>query len=151
MTTKTTTTDPDVTLGAALQARALGILTADGCVWSRAELAEQLAEEVESGLPDFSVTVAQALDALVGEGLAHRVNDELVAATRRGRAARRLGVDPGEGQALRVPESGGSVGVVETINDPDATDRLDGGAEHLPSGLEQLVGPHANEDEASGD
>jgi hypothetical protein len=130
----TTTADPDVTLATALQARVLGVLV-DGRVWSRDELAEQLAEDVEACTPDFGATLSRTIDGLVEAGLAHRVNRELIAASRLGMLARQ-GVDPGDGQALRVPDSGDGVGVVERVDDPDAGDRLAGGAEGLPGRLD---------------
>lgn len=105
----------------AVQARLLGLLTSDGRVWSRTELADGLAEGI--ALPDFEAgTAAEAIDGLISDGLAHRVSKELVAASQR--AMRGDGVDLGEG-ALRIPEVAG-VGVVEPVEAPD---HLVGGAE----------------------
>jgi len=122
-------TSTDTTPGTALQARALGLLT-DGHVWSRSELTAQRAVDGEAAA-DFTVSVTHALDALVDAGLAHRVNGELLAISRRGRDARQ-GVEPGAGNVLRVPDPG-AVGGIEDANDP--TDRLVGGAEIMPGGL----------------
>jgi hypothetical protein len=127
-----------------LQGRLLGILVSDGRVWSHEELAERLADEAETGRDFGGGTVTQALDALIAGGLAHRVSRDLVTASRLGMRSGE-GVDPGDGAVLQVPASSdGGVGVVELSNDPDATDRLCGGAENLPRGLD-VVGARSTD------
>ncbi len=118
-----------------LEGRLLGLLC-EGGVCSRDELAEALAEEVETGLPDFSASVGEALEGLVKGGLAHRIpRSDLLAVSRRGLRARQ-GVDP-SGAGLRVPD-GEAVGALTPVGDPDASDRLVGGAEGLTGQLDTL-------------
>jgi hypothetical protein len=112
----------------AMQARVLGILR-DGRVWAREELAERLADEVGR---EATALVPKAVERLIAAGLAHRVSDDLVAASWRGMHGAAAGSPDG---TLRVSESANAVGVVEPVNDPEAPDRLRGGAEDLPGKL----------------
>jgi hypothetical protein len=112
----------------AMQARVLGILR-DGRVWGCEELAERLADEVGR---EETALVPKAVDRLIEAGLAHRVSEDLVAASWRGMRGAAAGNPDG---TLRVAESASGVGVVEPVNDPEAPDRLRGGAEDLPGKL----------------
>jgi hypothetical protein len=119
----------------AMQARVLGVLR-DGRIWSREELAELLATEVGR---EATALVPKAVERLVGAGLAHRVSDDLVAASWRGMRGAAAG-NPDEVGTLRVTESADGVGVVEPVNDRESPDRLRGGAEDLPGRLEPISG-----------
>src|SRR2546423_4502444 len=95
----------------AVSARLLGVLR-DGRVWSVDELGERLEAEVEAGVPGLAGTVADSVDALVDAGLAHRVSDELVAASWRGM----------HGEAAADPDDQGGLRVVEQqISEPGVT------------------------------
>ena len=119
----------------AMQARVLGILR-DGRVWAREELAERLADEVGR---EATALVPKAVERLIAAGLAHRVSDDLVAASWRGMRGAAAG-NPDAAGTLRVSESASGVGVVEPVNDPESPDRLRGGAEDLPGTLNPLGG-----------
>jgi hypothetical protein len=119
----------------AMQARVLGILR-DGRVWGREELAERLADEVGR---EATALLPKAVERLIGAGLAHRVSDDLVAASWRGMRGAAAG-NPDAAGTLRVSESASGVGVVEPVNDPESPDRLRGGAEDLPGTLNPLGG-----------
>jgi hypothetical protein len=114
----------------AMQARVLGVLR-DGRIWGREELAELLADEVER---EATALVPKACERLIEAGLAHRVSEDLVAASWRGMRGAAAG-NPDAAGTLRVSESAGGVGVAEPVNDPEAPDRLRGGAEGLPGKL----------------
>lgn len=124
-----------------IQARLLGALR-DGRVASLDELAERLGEEIEQGvLPGdeaLSSAVPEAVEGLVEAGLVHRVNEQLVTVSWRGLRGE-AAPDPGEGGELRVFEPPAlRVGAVEPLDSGDAFD-LVGGAENLPSPLEQAL------------
>jgi hypothetical protein len=122
----TTTSTTDV------QARLLVILRdPPGLQWSREDLIERLAEQ---GDPASAVEVVDAVQHLIGAGLAHRVNKELVAVSWRGTNVA-AAADPDATGALRVAESTGGVGYAEPVNSPDL---LRGGAENLPERLEPI-------------
>ena len=129
----TTTTVTQATQ--AMEARVLGILR-DGRVWGREELAERLADEVGR---EATALLPKAVERLIGAGLAHRVSDDLVAASWRGMRGAAAG-NPDAAGTLRVSESASGVGVVEPVNDPESPDRLRGGAEDLPGTLNPLGG-----------
>jgi hypothetical protein len=114
----------------AIQARVLGLLR-DGRVWGREELAELLADEIGR---EATALVPKAVQRLIGAGLAHRVSDDLVAASWRGMRCSAAG-NPDAAGTLRISESASGVGVVEPVNDREALDRLRGGAEDLPGKL----------------
>jgi hypothetical protein len=101
-------------------------------LWSRAELTERLAEEELAPAPVEAVP--EAIDALIGQGLAHRVNEELVALSWRGRRVAASDA-PGQDGALQVSGDASGPGVVEPVNDPD---RFRGGGEGLPGRLEPI-------------
>ena len=119
----------------AMQARVLGILR-DGRVWGREELADLLADEVGR---EVTALVPKAVERLIEAGLAHRVSEDLVAASWRGMRGAAAG-NPDAAGTLRVSESASGVGVVEPVNDPESPDRLRGGAEDLPGTLNPLGG-----------
>ncbi len=125
----------------ALQARLLGTLR-DGRVWSLGELADRLGEEFEQGAlagdEPLSEAVPEAVEGLVQAELAHRVSEQLVAVSWRGLHGE-AAPDPGEDGELRVFEPPAlRVGGVEPLDGGEALD-LVGGAENLPSPLEQFL------------
>jgi hypothetical protein len=122
----TTTTVTQATQ--AMEARVLGILR-DGRVWGGEELAERLADEVGR---EATALVPKAVERLVEAGLAHRVSEDLVAASWRGMRGAAAGNPDG---TLQVSEGTSGVGFVEPVNDREAPDRLRGGAEDLPGRL----------------
>jgi hypothetical protein len=116
----------------ALQGLLLGALRDEPRVWSVEELSEAVAEELaERGGAASTVTVTDALDALVEAGLAHRVSSALVSVSRRGL----VGKVADTGDALQVSESAGVVG---RFTGSDDVEQLTGGAEGLSGGLEPL-------------
>jgi hypothetical protein len=96
------------------------------------ELAERLAQEAESGAA-LAGTVPEAVDGLIGAGLAHRVSKELVAASWRGMRGK-AAADSGERGALQVSETGGVGVFVDSSDDGE----LIGGAEGLSGRLDPL-------------
>lgn len=125
----------------ALQARLLGTLR-DGRVQSLDELAERLGEEIEQGAlggdQPLSEAVPEAVEGLVQAGLVHRVNEQLVSVSWRGLHGQ-AAPDPGDGGELRVFEPPAlQVGVTESLSGAEAVD-LTGGAENLPSSLDQML------------
>jgi hypothetical protein len=104
----------------AMQARVLAILRSDGRAWAREELAELLADDVG---PEATALVPKAVERPIEAGLAHRVSEDLVAASWRGMRGAAAG-NPDAAGTLRVSESASGVGVVEPVNDPEAPDRV---------------------------
>ena len=125
----------------ALQARLLGTLR-DGRVHSLHELDEQLGEEIEQGALAGDLSLAEAIPEAIGglveAGLVHRINEQLVTASRRGLHGE-AAPDPGEaGELIVVEPRARQVGVTESLGYGDAVD-LRGGAEGLSSGLDEAL------------
>jgi hypothetical protein len=97
-----------------------------------------VAAEVELGSQASTddEAVAAAVNGLVASGLAHRVSEELVAATWRGMRGK-AAAEAGEGGALQLDEDATQIGVFVAAHD-DA--ELVGGAEGLSGRLDPVTG-----------
>jgi hypothetical protein len=112
----------------ATQARVLALLRG-GCVWSRDELAERLADEVQLvGDGVLAEQVPQAVDQLVAGGLAHPIDKSLLAISRKGERGE-AAADPDDAGALQVSSESAGTGILEPVNDRE--NRIIGGAEDL--------------------